>query len=221
MRFLLLLCFLPILALAREVEYSGWVKSVSDGDTFTLLTAGNESLTIRLADIDAPESGQPYGNKAKRTLQTLVLKKNIKAICRDQDRYGRFVCTVFVDNRDVNLEMVSIGHAWVYDLYNARDDLPVAEKNAKLKKSGLWGLPESQIINPQEWRKSQQEVQAQVTAQRSIQQRSASFTCGAKQYCSQMASCEEAMFHLNSCGLSRLDGNSDGSPCEKLCATGQ
>jgi hypothetical protein len=43
------------------------------------------------------------------------------------------------------------------------------------------------------------------------------FTCGSKRYCSQMNSCEEATFYYRQCGLSRLDGDSDGTPCESLC----
>ncbi|MBU3979175.1 excalibur calcium-binding domain-containing protein [Patescibacteria group bacterium] len=32
-----------------------------------------------------------------------------------------------------------------------------------------------------------------------------------------MTSCAEAQFYLNSCGVSRLDGDKDGVPCETLC----
>ena len=32
-----------------------------------------------------------------------------------------------------------------------------------------------------------------------------------------MTSCEEAKFYLTKCGLSRLDGDNDGIPCEQLC----
>jgi hypothetical protein len=32
-----------------------------------------------------------------------------------------------------------------------------------------------------------------------------------------MGSCEEARFYLERCGLSRLDGDGDGMPCEALC----
>ena len=48
---------------------------------------------------------------------------------------------------------------------------------------------------------------------------SASLTvvCGSKRYCRQMNSCEEARAFLNQCGLSRLDGDKDGVPCEALC----
>ena len=42
--------------------------------------------------------------------------------------------------------------------------------------------------------------------------------CGAKRTCGEMTSCAEARFYLNECGLSRLDGDQDGTPCEALCA---
>tara|TARA_E500000331_G_scaffold69136_1_gene63794 strand:+ start:1563 stop:1967 length:405 start_codon:yes stop_codon:yes gene_type:complete len=41
--------------------------------------------------------------------------------------------------------------------------------------------------------------------------------CGSKRYCRQMDSCEEARAFLSQCGLSRLDGDKDGVPCEVLC----
>ena len=46
---------------------------------------------------------------------------------------------------------------------------------------------------------------------------SKNFRCGGKRYCSQMTSCEEAYFYLNQCGVTRLDRDKDGIPCEKLC----
>jgi deoxyribonuclease I len=43
------------------------------------------------------------------------------------------------------------------------------------------------------------------------------WTCGAKTTCGQMESCEEAMFYLTQCGVTRLDGDGDGVPCNRLC----
>ena len=43
------------------------------------------------------------------------------------------------------------------------------------------------------------------------------FTCGTKRVCGDMGSCAEARFHYEQCGLSRLDGDRDGVPCERLC----
>lgn len=38
-----------------------------------------------------------------------------------------------------------------------------------------------------------------------------------KRYCKEMRSCEEAKYYLNQCGLSRLDRDKDGIPCESIC----
>jgi hypothetical protein len=46
---------------------------------------------------------------------------------------------------------------------------------------------------------------------------SAGWTCGTKTTCGQRSSCDEAKFYLTTCGLNRLDGDSDGVPCTKLC----
>jgi Excalibur calcium-binding domain len=44
-----------------------------------------------------------------------------------------------------------------------------------------------------------------------------SLKCSAKRTCGEMSSCEEAKFYFEHCGLSRLDGDHDGVPCEKIC----
>jgi hypothetical protein len=44
-----------------------------------------------------------------------------------------------------------------------------------------------------------------------------SYQCGKKTYCYQMTSCKEVMYYFNNCGLPKLDGDKDGTPCEKLC----
>jgi excalibur calcium-binding domain-containing protein len=43
------------------------------------------------------------------------------------------------------------------------------------------------------------------------------FACGFKRYCGEMSGCAEARFYFTQCGLSRLDGDRDGVPCETLC----
>jgi hypothetical protein len=41
--------------------------------------------------------------------------------------------------------------------------------------------------------------------------------CGVKHLCKEMDSCAEARHYLNDCGLSRLDADNDGIPCESIC----
>jgi len=43
------------------------------------------------------------------------------------------------------------------------------------------------------------------------------FSCSVQKTCSKMSSCDEAYFHLNTCGNSRLDRDRDGIPCETIC----
>lgn len=43
------------------------------------------------------------------------------------------------------------------------------------------------------------------------------FRCGTKSTCSQMNSCQEAIFFLKQCGVRKLDRNKDGVPCESIC----
>ncbi|WP_349573152.1 excalibur calcium-binding domain-containing protein [Azotobacter salinestris] len=46
---------------------------------------------------------------------------------------------------------------------------------------------------------------------------SSGFSCSTRKTCGQMASCEEAQYHLNECGNGRLDRDNDGVPCEAIC----
>ena len=46
----------------------------------------------------------------------------------------------------------------------------------------------------------------------------AEYSCDdGKRYCKEMDSCAEAKFYLNQCGVSRLDRDNDGIPCESIC----
>jgi len=41
------------------------------------------------------------------------------------------------------------------------------------------------------------------------------FHCDGRKYCSQMTSCDEAIFFAQSCGRVEMDGDNDGVPCER------
>ena len=41
------------------------------------------------------------------------------------------------------------------------------------------------------------------------------YSCDGRIWCSQMHSCEEAIFFINNCPGTKMDGNHDGVPCER------
>lgn len=41
------------------------------------------------------------------------------------------------------------------------------------------------------------------------------FTCDGRQYCTQMSSRAEAVFFINNCPNTKMDGDGDGDPCER------
>jgi endonuclease YncB( thermonuclease family) len=140
-------------AAASAETLSGQVVGISDGDTFTLLTSDKTQVKIRVAEIDAPESGQPYGNKSKQALSDLIYGKDVSVTVQTTDRYGRTVGRPYVGDLDVSAEMVRIGAAWVYRQYLRDDNLLALEAEAKQAKRGIWGLSEAQNIAPWEWRR--------------------------------------------------------------------
>ncbi len=60
------LVFLLLVSSASAAEYPARVVGITDGGTLTVLTAQKTRIKIRLAGIDAPESGQDFGTRAKQ-----------------------------------------------------------------------------------------------------------------------------------------------------------
>jgi hypothetical protein len=59
-----------------------------------------------------PESGQPYGSRARQVLSDLAFGRIVRVAVQDMDRYGRTVGRVYAGTVDVNAEMVRRGAAW-------------------------------------------------------------------------------------------------------------
>lgn len=216
----LLLFFYSSLPYAAEI-LEGRVVGVHDGDTVTLLMAGNQQVKIRLAQIDAPESDQAFGQRSKESLSDMVFNKNIRVEKETIDKYGRTVGTIFVDGLDANREQIRRGMAWAYQKYMHDQSLLQVEDQARKSKVGLWS--DANPMPPWEYRHGgkNNSVTNQVKPKTETTSPQVNSSCGSKRYCKEMTSCEEAKFYLNQCGLSRLDGDGDGIPCEKICGHGK
>jgi micrococcal nuclease len=148
----LLVLLYPAIIMA-ETTLEVKVVAIADGDTLTLLVEQVQHK-IRLADIDTPERKQPWYQKAKDALSELVFSKDVSVRVTKKDRYGRWIGRVFVNEIDVNAELVRNGHAWVYKKYAKDPMLYQLEDEARASQKGLWSLPESERIPPWEWRRS-------------------------------------------------------------------
>jgi endonuclease YncB( thermonuclease family) len=175
---------------------------VKDGDSVVVVRESGAELEIRLFGIDAPERGQPWSRRAREALAQRVLGKEVRINAVSVDRYGRTVGEVYADDVCVGCELLREGHAWMYRKYTDSKVLHALEAEAKAARRGIWSLPEGDQVPPWEWRRPPA---------------GGAIRCGGKTYCREMASCAEARFHLERCGLEELDGDRDGVPCESLC----
>ncbi|WP_022954740.1 thermonuclease family protein [Leucothrix mucor] len=202
---------------------SGKVIKVTDGDTVKVLDSDNATHTIRLAGIDAPERKQAYGKAAGKYLAKQVNQKQVCIAGNKLDRYRRLVGVIWYQGRDVNLSMVSAGYAWHYKKYQLEqspDDRALyakAEVQAKSDVVGLWSEPNP--ITPSDWRKGVRTSKSTVSVLTENPITPEHFSCDSKRFCKQMTSCREACFYLETCNISRLDGNHDGIPCNQQCDT--
>lgn len=135
------------------------VIAVLDGDTVLLKRSDNAGTgrlfyKLRLADIDAPEKDQDYGEQAKQALAQLVLQQQVRVVTVATDSYGRDIGWIMLgrDTREnaVNTELVRRGWAWA--LSRSRSPyLRDAQQEAQRERRGLWAAVDP--IPPWIWRK--------------------------------------------------------------------
>jgi len=159
---LVILSFAAILGIACILVYSGSFEGISgmisgsgqpaqleqtvvtkviDGDT--VIVEGGES--VRLLGMDTDEKGYPCFTPAKKRMEELVLGKQVmlEKDLEDKDQYGRLLRYVFLDGRNICLQMVEEGFAVArFPEENAkyRNEIVAAEKYAQENGIGCkWG----------------------------------------------------------------------------------
>lgn len=117
------------------------VTKVIDGDTF-LIEGG---YSVRILGIDADERGYPCYEAAKKRLEELVLSKEVKLEKgkEDLDQYCRYLRYVFLDDKNISLELVKEGLVvarFSPEDTKYREEIIQAEKEARENKIGCkWG----------------------------------------------------------------------------------
>jgi micrococcal nuclease len=132
------------------------VVDVHDGDSMTVKDQTKRTFKIRLVGIDAPELKQKDGGKARNALNKLLKKdkQNIVVKTFKLDRYNRILAQVFVGEIDVNLEMVKLGWAWLYEIdWKIPPEYHESFQTARQNKLGIFRRGD--VIHPSEFRKQQ------------------------------------------------------------------
>ena len=147
----LLMLFLTTEGLSATT-LEGRVTHVIDGDGLVVLV-GTRHVIVRLAEIDAPERSQPFGQPSRQSLHALCGGKPTKLEVRGKDRNGRTVAQVTCAGTNANSEQVRRGMAWVFERYApANSPLYALQAEARQTRRGLWA--QSEPVPPWEWRQS-------------------------------------------------------------------
>lgn len=130
---------------------SGKVIKIKDGDTIVVLDSLNNQITLRLAEVDCPESSQAFGNRAKQFTANEVGNKKVTYKVDSKDRYGRSIAKVFYDGKYLSKEIIKNGFGWHYKQYSISKELAQIEISAKKNSLGLW--KDKAPVPPWEFRK--------------------------------------------------------------------
>ena len=191
---------------------------ISDGDTLTCLKERTQ-IKVRLLHIDAPESSQPFGNKAKQALSNLAFKKQVTLQSIGYDKYGRVLAVVYDRNVNINLKLVEQGIAWAYR--QTQLIYEQTQEQARSRRIGLWN--DTRPIEPTEWRKTKGIGYQRSNDSNVVQTYKPEYfgvmsgvDCSQKLTCKDFRHYTEAERYFRQCNAKRLDGDGDNIPCNSL-----
>lgn len=147
----------PTPTTARALPLVTWelgrVTRVVDGDTYDVLVAARK-VRVRLLNVDAPETDQPFGKQATDSVARLLPSVRLVSIIRQgTDLYGRTLAVVRVGGRRVDSLLVVRGWAWAYDPNHVTPALLPQQASAVTWGRGLWKCGNGQAVPPALWRK--------------------------------------------------------------------
>ena len=88
---------------------------------------------------------------SKDNLDKYIAGKTVTVQYQKKDKYKRILGTIYYNNKDINLQQVKDGYAWVYKKYSNNQTYYKEETKAKESKKGLW--IEKNPVAPWEFRK--------------------------------------------------------------------
>jgi len=119
-------------------RFAARVTHVADGDTMDIVIAPSRHVRVRLHGADAPEFGEPFSNRARTFMRTLMSGRDVTITGKDVDAYGRLVARVAVGNADASESLIAAGLGCTYRRYATDAALEGALADALRAKRGFW-----------------------------------------------------------------------------------
>jgi endonuclease YncB( thermonuclease family) len=144
----------------------GKVVKIYDGDTIAIKGDKGKMIRVQVAYIDAPDMDektaqkQPIYGESIKALSDMIFNKEVIIESFGIDKHGRVEGMIFLEQMNVNVEMVRRGMAEIYDPVRSNPSgfkkeyvkqLFDAENAAKGEKLGIWGHPD--YISPYKFRR--------------------------------------------------------------------
>jgi endonuclease YncB( thermonuclease family) len=125
---------------------------IIDGDTIMVAKEGDAPATVRILGIKALESkvakdpAALFGKASITELERQMAGRPVRVMLNSppKDSRGRFLATLYVNDKDMGLELVREGLVLVYSVYPfpAMSIYLHEQELARAGKKGLWGDPE-------------------------------------------------------------------------------
>lgn len=134
------------------------VIGIADGDTLTARceqAGGAVNVSVRLAEIDAPERGQAFGTRSRQHLAETCHRMPAILHVVTRDRFNRTVARVDCAGTDASAAQVAAGMAWVFDRYASDQSLYELQDQARVRRAGLWA--DAAPVSPWEWRRARRQ----------------------------------------------------------------
>lgn len=139
---------------AETMTLRGRALDALNGQTVTVLGGDNIPHLVRLAGIDTLPKTEPWGAKAKKFLDGLVAREDVRVSWSRRSELGYPWGTVLVGRKDPALALLKAGLAWRCAQVPTPPAYAKAEAAAKAAKRGMWAdaaveVPDEAARHPQ------------------------------------------------------------------------
>lgn len=130
--------------LAQRMLFHAKVIDVIDGATMIVETQSKTKFVVKCQSITVPRHTEPYADESRERLSSLLLSQTVAVEYTERNQNGHLLGIIFSNGKDICLDQVSAGLAWVdsqvpNNLETTRRELYAgSEEHARNSGIGVW-----------------------------------------------------------------------------------